>query len=134
MAHRAGSLSQAQREEFLAWLKASPIHIEEYLGVAALEGALPAAAKSPATSLSSLIELGRKVQDSSVAELISKLSPTKPRRMQRTPLWWSVAALCSLSAAGIFLIWALREGILEVPAFGPKTYMSSHQPVPTSEP
>jgi ferric-dicitrate binding protein FerR (iron transport regulator) len=133
-AHRAGPLSQSQREEFLAWLKASPVHIEEYLGVAALERAFPEVAKSPTTSLSSLIELGRNAQDSNVAELISKLSPAGPPGMQRIRLWWGVAALFSLSAAGLCLIWALREGILQMPGFGPQTYMSSHQPVPTAEP
>ena len=38
VAHRAGSLSAAERREFEAWLRASPIHVEEYLGVAFASG------------------------------------------------------------------------------------------------
>ena len=46
-AHRGSPLSLGEREEFLGWLKASPIHIEEYLGVAALERTLQDAARDP---------------------------------------------------------------------------------------
>jgi transmembrane sensor len=37
VAHRTGELTPAERAAFLAWLKSSPAHIEEYFGVAAAE-------------------------------------------------------------------------------------------------
>ena len=43
----------------MAWLKASPIHVEEYLGVALVAHDLPAAADDPHVPLESLLELAR---------------------------------------------------------------------------
>ena len=34
IAHQAGPLAEEESAAFLAWLKASPIHVREYLGVA----------------------------------------------------------------------------------------------------
>jgi transmembrane sensor len=133
IAHRAGSLTQAERQAFLEWLKASPIHLEEYLGVAALERALPEAAKDPAVSLADLIELADDDRDARIVELIPKSSSIafKPARMRTTRrFWWGIGALVSLSVAGFFLIWALRAGIVEMPLFGHKPYMTSHGPAP----
>ena len=47
IANQSGSLEQAERADFMAWLKASPIHVEEYLGVALVAHDLPAAADDP---------------------------------------------------------------------------------------
>src|ERR1700674_5115365 len=59
-AHRVGPLAEAERAAFLAWLKASPIHIEEYLGVAALERTLGAATDDPSLSVEALVEMARR--------------------------------------------------------------------------
>jgi transmembrane sensor len=56
-AHRVGPLSETARANFLAWLKASPIHIEEYLGVAAVERTLAGAEVD--LSVEALVELAR---------------------------------------------------------------------------
>ncbi len=56
-AHRVGHPSDADRAAFLAWLKASPLHIEEYLGVAALDRSMAAATLEPALSKQALIDL-----------------------------------------------------------------------------
>jgi transmembrane sensor len=133
IAHRAGSLTQAERQAFLEWLKASPIHLEEYLGVAALERALPEAAKDPAVSLADLIELADDDRDARIVELIPKSSSIafKPARMRTTRrFWWGIGALVSLSVAGFFMIWAFRAGIVQTPLFGHKSYMTSHGPGP----
>jgi transmembrane sensor len=129
LAHRAGSLTQAERQAFLDWLKASPIHIEEYLGVAALERALPEAAKDPAMSLADLIEMADDDQDPKIIELVPSPSSSrfKRARMRTTPrFWWGIGALVSLSVAGFLVIWALRAGVLEIPLFGhPKSNITS---------
>ena len=59
IANQSGSLEHAERAAFVAWLKASPIHVEEYLGVALVAHDLPAAAEDPQLPLESLIELAR---------------------------------------------------------------------------
>ena len=59
IANRSESLEQAERAAFVAWLKASPIHVEEYLGVAFIAHDLPAAAEDPQEPLESLIALAR---------------------------------------------------------------------------
>jgi transmembrane sensor len=133
LAHRAGSFTQAERQAFLDWLKASPIHIEEYLGVAALERALPEAAKDPAMSLADLIEMADDDQDPKIIELVPRplsihFKWARARTTRR--FWWGIGALVSLSVAGFFVIWALRAGVLEIPLFGHKPYMTSHGPGP----
>jgi len=40
-----GPLTEADKAEFLAWLKASPVHVREYLGVARAGSRLPIAIK-----------------------------------------------------------------------------------------
>jgi ferric-dicitrate binding protein FerR (iron transport regulator) len=42
VANRAG-LAAAERRHFATWLRASPAHVQEYLGLAALARDLPAA-------------------------------------------------------------------------------------------
>jgi transmembrane sensor len=129
LAHRAGSLTQAERQEFLDWLKASPIHIEEYLGVAALERALPKAAKDPAMSLADLIEMADNDKDARIVDLVPRpLNIHFKRARARTArrFWWGIGALVSLSVAGFFVIWALRTGALDIPLFGhPKSNITS---------
>jgi transmembrane sensor len=51
--NEAGSLGDRERAEFIAWLRASPRHVEEYLGVATLVRDLPAATARVAAALQS---------------------------------------------------------------------------------
>jgi transmembrane sensor len=44
MAHRSGPLHEREREEFMAWLRLSPLNIGEYLAMAGIARDLPAAA------------------------------------------------------------------------------------------
>ena len=41
--HEAEPLTEAEKAEFLAWLTASPLHVQEYLGVARAAHHLPVA-------------------------------------------------------------------------------------------
>lgn len=47
VAHRTSSLDEAARAAFAAWLKASPVHIDEYLRMAAISGELRITAQDP---------------------------------------------------------------------------------------
>src|SRR5216684_4304403 len=93
-AQRIGPQSEAERAAFLAWLKASPIHIEEYLGVAALERALGAATADPQMSMDAWVEMARADPTGTVVDI------TGPAvRYERTQLrparrfWRRIAAI-----------------------------------------
>lgn len=47
VAQRTSSLDEAERAAFATWLKASPVHVDEYLRIAAISGELSLAAQDP---------------------------------------------------------------------------------------
>jgi transmembrane sensor len=132
--NRSGPLDRNARAAFIAWLKASPVHVEEYLGIAAVARDLPTAADDSKTDVESLL-----AQASSEAENVVPLGQSLRRRASTTaPIQWSrhgaraasVAALLLLSAATT--IWWTRDG----ERFGlPKSYRTARaeqrvQPLP----
>jgi transmembrane sensor len=129
-AHRGGPLSQIARDEFLAWLKASPIHIEEYLGVAALEPVLRDAARDPPISIAALREMAQHDDDARVVDLVSTLSsegaPPAPlgdaRARGAWRLWFASAAVVILSLGGLYALWHTFEARRPLS----RTYMTAH--------
>jgi transmembrane sensor len=123
-AHRAGPLAEAERAAFLAWLKASPIHIEEYLGVAALERTLAAASDDPPLSMDALVEMARGDPTGNVVGIAGPSVRYESTRVRPYRLFWpSVAATACVSVAGICILWVVRDGhgLAEV-----KTYRTGH--------
>jgi transmembrane sensor len=125
-AHRSGPLAEAERAAFLAWLKASPIHIEEYLGVAALERTLGAATDDPSLSVDALVEMARRdPTGGGVVDLAgpSVRYPTQVRPARR--YWRGIAAAASacVCVAGIIIVWPMRGGHGVV---GIKAYRTTH--------
>src|SRR5215472_14786992 len=55
IAHQAGPLDAEETAAFLAWLKASPVHVREYLGVARIAHHLPAAVGRSHVSLETFL-------------------------------------------------------------------------------
>jgi transmembrane sensor len=53
--NQAGTLSAEDGAAFLAWLRASPIHVREYLGVARIAHHLPAAVREPQVPLETFL-------------------------------------------------------------------------------
>lgn len=125
IANQSGSLEHAERAAFVAWLKASPIHVEEYLGVALVAHDLPAAAEDPQLSLESLIEMAR-ADDTDVVSLEAPLtSRESAAKRMRAPQRWSFAA--SIAAVvllvAVSVLWWAREGeFLGLP----KAYQTAH--------
>src|SRR5271165_2909628 len=122
--HRAGPLSDSERAAFFAWLKASPIHVEEYLGVAALERGLAAATDDPAMSLDALLKLARQDQSDRVVDLTTatEVEPRRGRSSNRR-VAWSVAALIVLIVGALWMPSRMRDGQW----WGlPKTYHTAH--------
>ena len=126
IANQSGPLEQAERAAFVSWLKASPIHVEEYLGVALVAHDLPAAADDPQMPLESLIELARADNSDDVVSLeayvpVREPAPQRPRAPHLWSFATSVAAMVLLLAASA--LWWMRDGeFLGLP----KTYETAH--------
>jgi transmembrane sensor len=96
VANRAG-LAGNERDEFITWIKASPIHIEEYLALAVIARDLRSACAESAGSLETLLTRARLESSASVVPL-SRSVESAPEHMARRP--WLTAAV-SLVALGI---------------------------------
>ena len=126
IANQSGSLEQAERAAFVAWLKASPIHVEEYLGVALIAHDLPAAMDEPDLPLESLLEMARTDDTNGVVSLEPPMRMRDlPSKQISTRRIWSFAT--STAAAVLVLaasaLWWLHDGDL----LGlPKTYQTAH--------
>jgi transmembrane sensor len=123
-AHRSGPLPETDRAAFLAWLKASPIHIEEYLGVAAVDRTLGAASDQPAMSVDALVEMARGDPDGNVVGIAGpsgRCEPTRERPARR--YWRSIVAAACAGVAGIFVLWFMRDGR---GVDGVKAYRTTH--------
>jgi transmembrane sensor len=109
IANRSGALSDAKRGEFLAWLKSSPVHIEEYLAIAAIDRVLPQATDNPRIALEDLIERARDDHSAGVVGMFPELPAGErtKRRVQAPGLsWLRYAAVGFSSIAGIWLLWS----------------------------
>jgi transmembrane sensor len=125
-AHRSGPLAEADRAAFLAWLKASPIHIEEYLGVAALERTLGAATDDPSLSVDALVAMARR--DPTGGGVVDLAGPSVRYPTQVLPArrhWRGIAAAAAacVCVAGILIVWPMRGGHGVV---GVKAYRTTH--------
>lgn len=126
VANQAGPLNEVDRVAFVAWLKASPIHVEEYLGVALVARDLPAATDDPATPLESLLAQALADEADNVV-LFDESIPVDnlPRRYRVSRAWLLTAS--AAAAAVVVLVtsqaWWARDGeFLGLP----KTYASAH--------
>jgi transmembrane sensor len=126
VANQSGALVHAERAAFVTWLKTSPIHVEEYLGVALVVHDLPAATQDPQLPLESLIELARADDTDGVVSLEAPLRVPEPApKRTGAPRPWSFAT--SMAAVVLLLaasaLWWLRDGeFLGLP----KTYQTAH--------
>jgi transmembrane sensor len=106
--NRAG-LSIDQRNSFNAWLKASPIHVEEYLTLAAITRDLRAACEHSQSSVDELLGRARDEHDA-LAErgwpraFSASTSPGRPR------MWTAGVALAALGvlSLGLVGVWKLK--------------------------
>jgi transmembrane sensor len=121
IANQAGALSAEDSAAFLAWLRASPIHVREYLGVARIARQLPAAVSDPQVPLETFL-----AQELTADDSVAPLDRSAPRRpppvMGRVlALAWPIAASLLALAAGI-LWWAHDGQLLGIP----KIYRTAH--------
>ena len=113
VANREG-LDARQRAAFAAWLRTSPLHVEEYLSIAELGGELDEAAKDPELSLDELMKRAAETDDpgsdldwlESAGPLSSVLGAeraTKNSFWQRPP-WMLGAAAVALGLVVVALL------------------------------
>jgi transmembrane sensor len=108
LANRAGPLRETDRAAFIAWLRASPVHVEEYLGMAAIARDLPAAADDPDAPLNALLaavaaDTANVVPLATARATRQEVDPT-PRRT--TWMWLAVAAALVLTLS---IGWSVRK-------------------------
>jgi len=124
--NRSGPLDSEARAGFTAWLRASPVHVQEYLGVAMVAGDLPSAANDPAVSLDSLLAEAHAASANVVS--LNQASPargTNRPRLRVPARTWAIAMAASAAVVAIVSValWVTRTSDrLELLA----TYATTH--------
>ena len=108
VAHRAGSLDATERRAFDAWLTTSPVHVEEYLGVAVLARHLPAAADDPEMPLETILERAGEPEAAYESEPkpLSRTSQPIEEHARPAHTWrWATAIATAVILIGGPLLW-----------------------------
>jgi transmembrane sensor len=106
--HRASALDATERRAFAAWIKTSPLHVEEYLGVALVARDLPAATDDPEMSLESVLERAREADADNVIALGTpqpQVIASKARPRTSDVVRFAAAAAVIATIGGWFLWW-----------------------------
>ncbi len=106
VANRA-DLSAGERNDFVAWLKASPVHVEEYLELEIIGRDLREASKASQDSIDTLLERVRRQADTPVRPFWSHLVDGVRTRSSR----WQVATI-AMAAIGAVSVVGLASWIL----------------------
>ncbi len=110
MENRSGPLDHKESARFMAWLQSSPMHVEEYLRIAALAPDLEAAAKTINTPRETLLVRARGEPEGIVSfdRAALRQRPAVTRR-RRSPVW-SLAAAAALAVVAVTTVWSMRDG------------------------
>ena len=121
VAQQAGPLAEEESAAFLAWLRASPVHVREYLGVARVAHHLAVAVGAPSVPLQTFLAQAQAEDESVVA--IRAQTPRRRASVARGVATWAVPIAASLIAVGIGALWYAHDGeLLGIP----KTYRTAH--------
>jgi transmembrane sensor len=105
IAHRDGPLDAEQRGTFVGWLRNSPTHVKEYLGVALIARDMQAALAEPALEREALIARARASAASEVGTLGGRSVPT----LRLGAVWVSAAAAAVLAVCALVFFWGRAE-------------------------
>jgi transmembrane sensor len=98
IANQANALSETTRLAFMTWLRTSPVHVEEYLGMATIARDLRAAGPDPQVSLEALLAQAR-LEGSDRATSPDSASPLRRRLWQSA--WTPVVAVSAAALAAV---------------------------------
>ena len=116
VASQAGPLDAGEREQFGAWLRASPKNIEEYLGIVQVARAMPDAVAGTDVVLDELIAKARAEGDVSPLSTLA-VTMAAPARRSRRPTVWRQAMPLAVAAAVLVvvaLLWVQRDNWLDL--------------------
>jgi transmembrane sensor len=110
VANEEGPLDGQDSAALAAWLRASPVHIEEFLGVSAIARDLKAAGTDPEYSLEAILARARAEGDPAVQPLWARtIAAVRDGPSRR---WFTAAvttAACAVLSLGLFLTWNARH-------------------------
>jgi transmembrane sensor len=109
VANDGGPLDARDSAALAAWLKASPVHIEEFLGVSAIARDLKEARTDPEYSLEAILARARAEDGRPVQRLWPRV--IEAVRGRPSGRWFPAAvamAACALLSVGLLLRWNLR--------------------------
>lgn len=110
VAHDEKPLDARDAADLAAWFKASPAHIEEFLGVSVVARDLKQARTDPQYALEAILARARAEEE----EPVQRLWPRETETGRSRPFagWFPAAvamALCALLSVGLLLRWNLRS-------------------------
>ena len=104
-----GEPSAREREDFAAWLKASPVHVEEYLGLAALARDLREACAEPEIPVDALVAAARAAEDARIQPLWPRIrGATRDALLPRWPAAAVTVAALAVLSVGLPAWWNVR--------------------------
>ena len=110
--NRGRILSAEQRAAFGAWLKSSPLHVEEYLKTAAMSRSLHQAVDAMDIGMDALIAEARAEENSGVISLWNRRGPDVPEPRARRLLRprQALAMACAVLLVLVAAVWMQRDG------------------------
>ena len=109
VANEEGSLDARDSAALAAWLKTSPVHIEEFLGVSAIARDLKEARTDPEYCLEAILARARAEDETTVQPIWPRLIGAV--RGRTTGRWLTAAvtmAACAVLSLGLLLTWNMR--------------------------
>jgi transmembrane sensor len=109
VANDEGPLDARDSAALVAWLKTSPVHVEEFLGVSAVVRDLKEARTDPEYSLEAILARARAEDDAAVQPLRPRVIDTVRGTPSRR--WFPAAvtmAACAVLSLGLLLRWNVR--------------------------
>ena len=123
VAHRSGALGVGERAAFVAWLKASPEHVREYLAMAGISRDTALAARALDIDIEELVRSAQTEDKHNVVSLREGAgrAASTPSARRRWPYVMAASLAALAVAAGA--LWTLRDG----ERFGlPRAYETAH--------
>jgi transmembrane sensor len=110
-------LSAEESAALVAWLKASPVNVREFLGVSVVSRALGTAGADPELSLEALLERARQDGESPARPFWPRVfNSVSEVAVRRWPAAGVAIAALALVGIGLFLLWNLRPpGLVSTP-------------------